>query len=78
MADTHRDMALRGEVVIVTLKRLKEMQQQAVQFEGVTAEPVYHWHWAAIINELIALRRECSLLVDSQSDAADDASTSDR
>ena len=61
MADTHRDMALRGEVVIVTLGRLKEMQQQAVQFEGVTAEPVYHWHWAAVLNELVALRKIVAL-----------------
>lgn len=74
MADTSRDMALRGEVVIVTLGRLKEMQQQAIAQEGVTADPVYHWHWAAIVNELIALRRECALtIVDSQSDAATDA-----
>lgn len=61
MADTSRDMALRGEVVIVTLGRLKEMQQQAIAQEGVTADPVYHWHWAAVINELLWLRAHSTL-----------------
>jgi hypothetical protein len=57
MADTNRARALRGEVVRVSEGRLIEMQIQAIQFEGVTAEPVYHWHWAAVLNELVALRR---------------------
>jgi hypothetical protein len=55
--DTNRAKAMRGEVVRVSDKRLFEMHEQAVMHEGVTANPVYHWHWAAITNELIALRR---------------------
>jgi hypothetical protein len=57
VADTNRDLALRGDVVRVSDRRLKEMQSQAIQFEGFAAEPVYHWHWAAVVNELLALRR---------------------
>jgi len=53
---TNRDLALRGEVILVADSRLREMQEQATRFEGVTADPVYHWHYAAIINELIARR----------------------
>ena len=56
MAETNRDKALRGGIVVVTDARLKEMQEQAVRHEGVTAEPVYHWHWAAVLNELVARR----------------------
>jgi hypothetical protein len=57
MADTNRDKALRGEVVRVSDGRLVEMQLQAIECEGVTANPVYHWHWAAALNELAALRK---------------------
>jgi len=59
MADTHRDMVLRGEVVRVTQSRLAEMQKMAIQFEGISARdpPVLHWHWAAVVNELIFLRK---------------------
>lgn len=46
--ETNRDKALRGGVVVVTDNRLREMQQQAVHREG----EVYHWHWAAVLNEL--------------------------
>jgi len=55
---TNRDRALRGEVVKVADGRLLEMQRQAVTNEGIAAEPVYHWHWAAAINELIAVRQD--------------------
>lgn len=55
--ETNRDKVLRGEVVKVSDKRLLEMQEQTIFYEGVTDNPVYHWHWAAVINELIALRR---------------------
>lgn len=61
MIDTHRDMALRGEPVILTAARLREMQTQAIQCEGVTGNPVYHWHWAAVINELLWLRAHSTL-----------------
>jgi hypothetical protein len=57
VADTNREKALRGEVVRVSDSRLVEMQIQAIQFEGVTPNPVYHWHWAAVLNELAALRK---------------------
>lgn len=57
MSETHRELALRGEVVRVTQGRLLEMQEQAIHFEGITADPVYHWHWAAVVNELLALRK---------------------
>ncbi len=57
MSETQRDKALNGEVVFVTNTRLWEMQGQAARFEGVTATPVYHWHFAAALNEL-AWRRE--------------------
>ena len=53
--DTNRDKALRGEVVKVTDDRLKEMQRQAIAFEGL-GDGHYHWHWAAALNELIAIR----------------------
>jgi hypothetical protein len=54
---TPRCMALRGQVVRVSEKRLLEMQAQAIRFEGITGEPVYHWHFAAALNELAALRK---------------------
>jgi hypothetical protein len=57
MTETNRELALRGEVVRVTQGRLLEMQEQAIIAEGVTANPVYHWHWAAVVNELLALRK---------------------
>jgi hypothetical protein len=60
MTETHRDMALRGEPVIVTLKRLKEMQEQAIAFEGV-GDNWYHWHWAAVVNELLWLRKHSTI-----------------
>lgn len=53
--ETNRDKALRGEVVHVTFARLVDMQRQAIAGEGVGYED-YHWHWVAVINELIALR----------------------
>jgi hypothetical protein len=56
--ETNRDIALRGGVVLVTDGRLKEMQEHAVRFEGLTTHPVSHWHWAAALNELIAARAE--------------------
>jgi hypothetical protein len=55
-AETNRDKALRGEVVRVTDSRLKEMQQQAIKQEGFGPDR-YHWHWAALVNEMIALRK---------------------
>ena len=57
MGNSNRERALRGEVVRVSDSRLVEMQIQSIEFEGVTAEPVYHWHWAAVLNELVALRK---------------------
>ena len=54
--ETNRDMVLRGEAVAVTDGRLKEMQRQAIQFEGIGVG-LFHWHWAAAINELIARRK---------------------
>lgn len=57
MAETNREKALCGEVVRVSDKRLLEMQEQAIVAEGITDRPVFHWHWAAVVNELIALRR---------------------
>lgn len=53
--DTNRDKVLRREVVKVSDGRLREMQAQAISFEGV-GDYEYHWHWAAVVNELIALR----------------------
>lgn len=52
---TNRDKALRGQVVEISPGRLREMQQQAIRWEGI-GEGQFHWHWAAAINELIALR----------------------
>lgn len=52
---TNREKALLGEVVLVTDSRLVEMQKQVIRGEGV-GEGSYHWHWAAVINELIAKR----------------------
>lgn len=52
---TNRDKALRGEIVLVTNGRLQEMREQAIRFEGV-GKGTYHWHWAAVMNELIARR----------------------
>ena len=57
MAETNREKVLRGEVVRVSDGRLVEMQIQAIECEGVTPNPVYHWHWAAVLNELVALRK---------------------
>lgn len=57
--ETNRDRVLCGEVVLITSGRLKEIQEQAIRFEGV-GEGTYHWHWLAAINELIA-RREGKL-----------------
>jgi hypothetical protein len=54
--ETNRDKALRGEAVHVSDRRLQEMRDQAIRHEGVTADPVYHWHWAAIVNELMIRR----------------------
>lgn len=53
--DTNRDKALRGEPVQITIPRLVQMRDQAIKFEGFR-DTEYHWHWAAAINELIALR----------------------
>ena len=57
--ETNRDKALRGEPVLVSIGRLREMQEQAIRFEGIDYES-YHWHWAAALNELLA-RREGKL-----------------
>lgn len=54
---TNRERALGGEVVRVSDDRLIEMQIQSVECEGITPNPVYHWHWAAVLNELAALRK---------------------
>lgn len=64
MSETNREKALRGGIVIVTDARLKEMQTQAVSHEGITSAPVYHWHWAAVLNEL-EWRRKFMGLTDS-------------
>ena len=61
MAETNREKALRGEVVRVSDSRLVEMQIQSIECEGVTPTPVYHWHWAAVLNELVALRKIVAL-----------------
>jgi hypothetical protein len=53
--ETNRDKALRGEVVKVTDGRLLEMQAQTIAREGVS-DNLLHWHWAAVINELIDRR----------------------
>jgi len=53
--ETNRDKALRGEVVVISEARLREMREQAIRFEGI-GDGTYHWHWAAALNELIALR----------------------
>jgi len=53
--ETNRDKALRREVVIISEARLREMRDQAIKFEGIDFGS-YHWHWAAALNELIALR----------------------
>ena len=55
-AETNRDKVLRGEVVRVSDKRLLEMQEIAIKLEGVSPHE-YHWHFAAVINELIFARR---------------------
>lgn len=53
--ESNRDKVLRGEVVKVTDDRLREMQSQAIALEGV-GDGTYHWHWAAVLSELIARR----------------------
>jgi hypothetical protein len=55
--ESNRDKALRGEVVLVTDERLSDMQSQAIALEGVDCDS-YHWHWAAVLNELIARRAD--------------------
>jgi hypothetical protein len=56
--ETNRDKALRGEVVVLTDGRLEEMQHQAIACEGYGGVPMFHWHWAAAMNELIAHRAQ--------------------
>lgn len=53
--ESNRDKVLRGEVVKVTDDRLREMQRICVANEGVGYES-FHWHWAAVVNELIERR----------------------
>ena len=53
--ESNRDKVLRGEVVVVSDGRLREMQEQAIRLEGI-GDGTYHWHWAAVMNELIARR----------------------
>jgi len=53
--ETNRDKVLRGEIVLVTTGRLREMQAMAIAREGI-GEGDYHWHWAAVMNELVARR----------------------
>jgi hypothetical protein len=60
--ETNRDKALRGVVVKVTPERLREMRTQAIRNEGVAYETIYHWHWAAALNELIEARAEINRL----------------
>jgi hypothetical protein len=60
VSETNRDKALRGEPVIITLPRLKEMQEQAIRHEGHSPDE-YHWHWAAVVNELLWLRAHSAL-----------------
>ena len=55
--ETNREKALRGEVVRVSAGRLREMQSLTVLCEGIAETPVYHWHFAAALNELAALRK---------------------
>ena len=63
MADeTNRDKALRGVAVKVTDGRLQEMRTQAIRNEGIPLETVYHWHWAAALNELVEARAEIERL----------------
>lgn len=54
--ETNRDKVLRGEAVRLNDDRLREMQRQAIAHEGVAPLRTLHWHWAAMVNELIALR----------------------
>jgi len=58
---TNREKALNGEAVQVTDGRLREMQRIAVANEGA-GECLYHWHWVAVVNELIERRAEVSRL----------------
>jgi hypothetical protein len=61
MADeTNSDKARRGEAVSLTMDRLKQMQHQAIDRMGYCPPEQMHWHWAAAINELIALRSAAS------------------
>ena len=53
--ETNRDKVLRGEAVQVSDGRLQEMQRIAVMREGVGLGDL-HWHWAAVVNELIERR----------------------
>lgn len=55
--ETNREKALRGEVVRVSAGRLREMQSLTVICEGIAETSVYHWHFAAALNELAALRK---------------------
>lgn len=55
--ESNRDKVLRGEAVKVTDDRLREMQRICVANEGVGYES-FHWHWAAVVNELIARRAD--------------------
>ena len=66
MDDNNREKVLRGEVVRVSDSRLVEMQIQSIECEGVTPTPVYHWHWAAVLNELVALRKIAALAAEAR------------
>ena len=58
---TNREKVLNGEAVLVTDGRLREMQRIAMANEGA-GEYLYHWHWVAVINELIERRVEVERL----------------
>lgn len=55
--ESNRDRALRGAPVSLTDARLKELQAYVIRHEGLALGPtVFHWHYAAAFNELVALR----------------------
>lgn len=54
--ESNHEKVLRGEVVNVTDKRLREMQTQAIASAKCGDYLGFHWHWAAVVNELIARR----------------------
>ena len=75
--------ALRGDPVEITLSRLHEMREQCVA--GAMYTPGLpgwrHWHWVAVLNEVIAKRaapepgdcKDCDKLMTERDDATDQA-----